>query len=232
MVRSEAEIAQALDVLAAPQVVDCVECGAPIVLTRWARLYCSERCRQILKFVHYGRAVVADGRIERDPTIEKALQMRLAHILAGGYHERRRRVPLAMRASIFERDGGKCVLCGAAATQVDHIAGDANTPENLRAACGACNLGLAQARLVPASHKQADVADLLLDRVSTPAPLYPRDDAGIWAATSTRLLAERRVQVRAHLAVAKLLQKAAASVRVVEVDPEMGNIPRGVRNLE
>jgi hypothetical protein len=134
--------------------------------------------------------------------------MRVAHILAGGYHEVQRRVPPALRAQIFERDGGRCVLCGAPATQIDHIAGDATTPENLRAACGACNLGLAQAHLVPASPKKAAVADHLLERIFAPAPLFPRDDETAWPVTNVRLMAGRRDRLRAHLAVRKLLERA------------------------
>lgn len=208
---SNAKLAQALDDLASPPIVDCVECGTAIVLTNRAKLYCSDVCHQTLKVIHYGRGVVADGRIERDPTIAEAIQMRIAQILGGGYHEVLRRVPPALRAQIFERDGGRCALCGAPATQIDHIAGDANTPENLRAACGACNLGMAQEHLVPASPKKAAVADLLLDRIFAPAPLFPRDDETAWLATNVRLMSERRDRLRAHVAVRKLMERAVRS---------------------
>jgi ferredoxin len=208
---SEAEIARALDALAAPQVVDCIECGAEMVLERYARLYCSELCRQALKLIHYGRAVVADGRIQRDPAIEEAIQMRIAQILGGGYDERIRRVTPALRAQVFERDGGKCVLCGAPATQIDHIAGDANTLENLRSACGLCNLGMAQARLVPACPSQAATAERLVERIFAPVPLFLRDDETAWAATYSRLMTERRARLRDHNAVMRLLGRAKAA---------------------
>jgi hypothetical protein len=206
---SEDKIAQALDDLASPQVVSCVECGAAIVLTTRAKLYCSDVCHQTLKLIHYGRAVVADGRIKRDPTIAEAIQMRIAQILGGGYHEGLRRVPPALRAEIFERDGGMCVLCGAPATQIDHIAGDANAPQNLRAACGGCNLGLAQAHLVPAPPKKAAVAEQLVERIFAPAPLFPCDDEATWPATYSRLMAERRARLRAHVVVKTLLKREA-----------------------
>lgn len=209
MAFSDADLARALDELSSPPIVDCVECGTEIVLTNRAKLYCSDVCHQTLKLVHYGRGVVADGRIERDPTIEEALQMRIAHILAGGYHEVLRRVPPALRAQIFERDGGRCFLCGAPATQIDHIAGDANTPENLRAACGACNLGMAQGHLVPTPPSEGAVADHLLARIFASTPHFPRDDHTAWAAMNSRLMAERRAQVRTHLAVQRLMQRAA-----------------------
>lgn len=208
---SAAAVAQALDELAKPPIVECVECGADIVLTNRARLYCSEVCRQTLKLIHYGRSVEADGRIERDPTIAEALQMRIAQILGGGYHERARQVPSALRAQIFERDHGRCALCGARATQIDHIAGDANTLENLRAACGECNLGLAQRRLVPAPPDKSALADELLERIFAVTPVFPRDDQTAWTTLNVGLIAERRGRLRAHIAVQKLLARAATA---------------------
>jgi hypothetical protein len=59
---SDGKLAPALDDLVSAVVVDCVECGAAIVLANRARLYCSNVCYQTLKLIHYGRAVVADGR--------------------------------------------------------------------------------------------------------------------------------------------------------------------------
>ncbi len=206
----DAKLAKALDDLAKPPVVDCVECGDPIVLTNRARLYCSEVCHQTLKLIHYGRGVVADGRIV-DPLVEDAIGMRIAHILAGGYHEQARRVPPATRAQIFERDGGRCVLCGEPATQIDHAAGDANTPENLRAVCGSCNLAMAQEHLVPASPEKARLARRLIERIFASAPLFPRDDETAWPATSRRLMAERRDRLSAHRGVRKLMERAAAT---------------------
>jgi hypothetical protein len=38
------------------------------VLTNRAKLHCSDVRHQTLKLIHYGSVVVADGRIERDPT--------------------------------------------------------------------------------------------------------------------------------------------------------------------
>ena len=201
---SEALLAKAIGSLASPQVVHCIECGAPIVLKGRAKRYCSRVCRQKLKLVHYGRGAVAEGRYEQDPTIEDAIQMRMAQALGGGYHEVERRVPPALRAQILERDGGKCVRCGAPATQIVHIAGDANTYENLRAVCGPCYLGMAQERLIPAPPEDVDVVIQFLDRIFDTAPRFPRDDITSWPATYARLVDERRGLLRAHLAAAKL----------------------------
>jgi 5-methylcytosine-specific restriction endonuclease McrA len=41
-----------------------------------------------------------------------------------------------LRARVLERDGHRCVICGALANQVDHIApGDDHSMHNLRALC-------------------------------------------------------------------------------------------------
>lgn len=45
-----------------------------------------------------------------------------------------------LRTAILERDGGLCVLCGAAATDIDHIGPpDDHHPTNLRALCRRCH---------------------------------------------------------------------------------------------
>ena len=69
---------------------------------------------------------------------------------------------------------------------------------------------MAQAHLVPASPKKAAVAEHLVERIFAPAPLFPRDDEAAWPATYARLMAEHRVRLRTHLAVKKLLVRAAA----------------------
>ena len=202
------KVAKLIDEMTKPLFVDCIECGAAIGLTNRAKLYCSDACHQTLKVIHYGRSAKADGRYDLDPTIEDAIRMRIAHILAGGYHEYARRIPPALRTLIFERDGGKCVMCGALATQIDHIAGDSSRPDNLRAACGACNFGLAEQRMVRATPKQSAIIDQLLERIFAPKPLYERDDEKAWPATCERLMAERRTQVRTRLVIRNLLEKA------------------------
>jgi hypothetical protein len=53
-------------------------------------------------------------------------------------------VPVEMRRSVFERDGGRCVECGGSFDlQYDHVIpfslGGATTVENLQLMCGDCN---------------------------------------------------------------------------------------------
>jgi hypothetical protein len=148
---------------------------------------------------------VADGRFESDPTIEEALRMRVAQILAGGYDEKARRVSPALWERIMERDGRRCVICGEPATQIHHIAGSDSAEGNLRATCATCNPRLAQAQLVPAPPDKAAQADLIIDRMFSPTPVFERDDVTAWPARLSALLSERRRLVHDHLAGQKLL---------------------------
>lgn len=53
----------------------------------------------------------------------------------------------ALRARVLERDGGRCVVCGGPANQVDHV--DPSGPHelwNLRALCRTCHMRRTQAQ--------------------------------------------------------------------------------------
>lgn len=59
----------------------------------------------------------------------------------------RETIPPSVRAEIYERDGGRCVYCGAETGQrfhIDHVFplahGGNNDPDNLALACPPCNL--------------------------------------------------------------------------------------------
>lgn len=206
---SEADLSAALDRLLAEPVAACVECGSPITMTHRARLYCSDACRQTLKAVHYGRGAVADGRID-DPLVWDAIGMRIAQILSGGYNEKARRNSPGLRREIFERDGGRCVLCGADATEIDHIRGDDTSLENMRAVCGPCNMGLAREHFVPATGEQLAQAQRIRDRVFAPTPLFERDDSGAWDTFARALMAQRRAMVKDHVNARRALDCMAA----------------------
>ena len=62
------ETSPSLDDLASPVLLNCVECGASIILTNRATLRRSDVRHQTLKLIHHGSVGVADGRIERDPS--------------------------------------------------------------------------------------------------------------------------------------------------------------------
>jgi hypothetical protein len=203
----DARVAAAVDDLLRPVVVECVECGAPIDLSGRARLYCSPACRQTLKLVRYARATLADGRAQADPKIEDAWRMRLAHILAGGYHEAERRVPAAMRERVFERDDHKCVICGDPATEIDHIAGDANAMDNLRSTCGTCNFKMAEEQFVPVTGAAAARGTEILKRMLAPEPTHPRDDPQAGPGQAVTELANRRRLLAEHVAAVAFAER-------------------------
>lgn len=102
------------------------------------KLFCSDSCKVAAKFVRYYRACQADGRIKR-PDVQEALDIRLAHILGGGYDERSRRLAISERTAIFARDKSLCQICGQPGTQIDHISGSSNDPQNLQVICDPCH---------------------------------------------------------------------------------------------
>lgn len=69
-------------------------------------LFCSELCSQTASTIRYWRRVVRDGRIDQTD-VQEAIRTRVAHLLAGGYHEAARRLSPSIR------DHG--AVCGAAA---------------------------------------------------------------------------------------------------------------------
>lgn len=171
--------------------VPCVECGVPVRLTNRPTLYCSDLCRQTLKLVHWARKAINEETLNL-PDMQEAFQMKVAHILAGGYSDRARRLPAEVRQAVFQRSGGWCQLCGMPADQIDHIAGDSSNLANLRALCRDCNMAEAQKRFVPVGRKHRGEADRILDRVFAPTPLNERDDESKWSEAYRRLQSERR----------------------------------------
>ncbi len=203
----DARVASAVADFLRPLAVECIECGAPIELSDRAKLYCSPACRQIVKLVRYARAALADGRAVADPKVEDAWRMRLAHILSGGYHETERRVPAATRELVFARDGHRCVICGSPATEIDHIAGDANTPDNLRSTCGTCNFRMAEEQFVPVRGAEAERGNLILERMFAAAPVHRRDDPEGGRSEAMAVMAHRRQILAEHIAAVAFAER-------------------------
>jgi 5-methylcytosine-specific restriction endonuclease McrA len=172
-----------------------IECGNSIQLAGYPRLYCSDKCRQVLKLIHYGRRVFRDGRIE-DPLVLEAIQMRIAHILGGGYHETERRLPPQIREAVLACDHGVCQICGQSATDIDHIAGDSADLDNLRALCRACNMAEAEAGFEPAAPEMVREVDQLMARIEADEPLFDRDREQGWNARYRQMTAEQRARMR------------------------------------
>ncbi len=148
----------------------CMNCDKTIPE---AVLFCSPLCREEAKFVRYYRACIQDGRIEQ-PDIHEALQIRLAHILAGGYRADLRQLSDALRKAVIDRDHGRCRRCGAAANQIDHVDGDSHDLDNLQLLCVRCHNEKTKAHLVPISPdthpEESAKADAMLCRVFSSRP--------------------------------------------------------------
>ena len=170
----------------------CVNCSGPDVTVK-SPLFCSERCMQAASLVRYVRRCKRDGRDQR-ADVQEAIQMRMAHILGGGYPVEERAVPPQIRAEIFQRARNRCELCGRALdmhgtggdldaqAQIHHVAGSSSDPGNLRAVCRRCNMADSQSKFRPTlpGSPEAVLAKELEARWSSPTPLRPCDDEERW----------------------------------------------------
>jgi 5-methylcytosine-specific restriction endonuclease McrA len=155
-------------------------------------LFCSELCSQTASTIRYWRRVVRDGRIDQ-PDVREAVRTRVAHLLAGGYHEAARRLSPAVRARVWERDGGRCVRCGQPGAEIDHIADDSPDLGNLQLLCADCHRAKTAARMRPASQEQAAaVAALYAERVRPDVPALLCDDEQRWQQDWAALKKARR----------------------------------------
>ena len=85
-----------------PVETTCVSCARGYAATRYPYLYCSEACKQTAHLVRWTRRKIAENTFERDD-IRVAYEVKLGHILAGGYPEKARRVPAETRALVLDR---------------------------------------------------------------------------------------------------------------------------------
>ena len=100
--------------------------------------------------------------------------------LGGGYPAKERALSPAQREAIFVRDNRICRICGAAATDIDHIAGSSSDPENLQALCKSCNMAKAEANFRPATAKEAAESDAIWVRIRAEQPGRLCDDEKRW----------------------------------------------------
>lgn len=95
----------------------CPNCGAEVQNKRSP--YCSEHCKETAAFVRQFRAAVNDGSI-LEPEKQAVMGQRLWAVTVGGYPLRQALVPPKVVAKVIEREGGRCQVCGAPATEIDH----------------------------------------------------------------------------------------------------------------
>ena len=177
----------------------CANCGVSLPSSILG-LYCSQLCSQTAEWVRYARRVMRDGRVN-DDEVRYALRVRLAHILAGGYAKDERRLDPEVRRAVVARDNGRCRLCGAEGTEIDHIAGDSWDLANLRLLCHACHRSKHEEMLVPSPPEKVLEARALWSRVEVTPPRRLCDDESSWEREHRRLRSERRQRLSRPLCV-------------------------------
>ncbi len=172
----------------------CQNCDKelPQVIIERGILFCSEKCQQIAKTVRYGRSTTRDGRYESDTTVREALDIRIVMILGGGYPETARRLTPEQREAIFVRDGRVCQLCGAPATEIDHIKGSSSSPENLQAVCRVCNMAKAKASPRLATPEEQAEVYTIFDRIRAVQPTRICDDERRWDKVWRKISADQK----------------------------------------
>jgi len=162
---------------------------------RQGKLYCSKLCGDTAITVRYARRTIADGRYN-DSLVKMAIDVRIAAILSGGYPTQERKISPEVRAAIFERDNHLCKVCGAPATEIDHIKGSSSDPINLQAICKPCNMSKAMATSKPATPEQRAIADAIRDRINAEKPIRICDDEKDWDTQWRKIASERRLSAQ------------------------------------
>jgi len=175
----------------------CFNCGGKLTVTKQPKLFCSEKCQQEAKFIRYYRSCKNDGRINQSD-VREALQIRIAHILSGGYKERVRRLPLSIRLAVYRRDSRICQKCGESGKDIDHINGDSDDLENLQVLCRNChnektksNFKEVTPEVEGYTEKKANIENLH-SRTESEKPQRICDDEKNWNANQKIILAELR----------------------------------------
>jgi hypothetical protein len=176
----------------------CQNCDAPLTLEQalHGTLFCGEKCKQTASTVRYGRATLRDDRYERDPLVRQAIDIRIAMILGGSYPGKARFLSHEQREAIFTRDGRRCRLCGAPATDIDHIAGSSSAPENLQALCKPCNMAKARANFRSATPEEAAEGNAIWARIRATRPVRLCDNEKQWDELRKEIAAEQRKRAR------------------------------------
>lgn len=172
----------------------CYNCGK---LMRKPRLYCSELCKQEAKAIRYARGCKKDGRIKK-ADVKEAIEIRLAHILSGGYSSKERYLSPWVRAKVIMRDDGLCQICRKPGNEIDHIDGSSSNLNNLQLLCRACHIKktkLHMKELTPESEgyeeKNQKIIEIM-NRIESKVPLKICDDEGNWKNLWKELYLERK----------------------------------------
>ncbi len=173
----------------------CLNCDVELTLSLPpGSLFCSEICRSRADTVRYGRRIFRDGRIS-DPLVADAFTIKMAFAVTdGGYPAAQRELKPEIRATVIERDGGKCVFCGNPGTEIDHILTGSPELDNLQLLCHDCHMRKSQENLRPIeAGSQAELVwQEIMARIHAPEPLRVCDDEIGWATTWRELAKARR----------------------------------------
>ena len=134
-----------------------------------------------------------------DEEVRYAISIRLAHILGGGYAKDQRRLSPEVRAAVIDRDGGRCRLCGAEGTEIDHIESSSPDLANLQLLCRACHRSKTEQMLEPAPPEARLARAGLWSRVEASQPLRLCDDQKAWPEVWHRLKSERQSRLKINL---------------------------------
>jgi 5-methylcytosine-specific restriction endonuclease McrA len=175
----------------------CINCDGTMTVTKQPKLFCSDLCQQEAKFIRYYRSCSNDGRINQ-LDVQMALQIRMAHILSGGYKASERAIPLLVRNAIYKRDNKTCRLCERLGTDIDHINGSSFEMNNLQVLCKDCHSKKTKSNfreLTPEvdnyDEKKAKIKSLHL-RAESETPQKICDDEINWNTNQKIILAEMR----------------------------------------
>ncbi len=164
----------------APAGVTCENCGQVFQPPdRRRRLYCQPLCKDTASLVRYARRRQAEHGPVLPPNIHDATAMRMAHVLAGGYPEHKRRLTPEVRRAVKERGQHLCKLCRGPGEQIDHVDGDSNDLPNLRLLCADCHDGVTSQRIrpLPDGHPTRLARAAIMLRIAAAEPLLPCDGA-------------------------------------------------------
>jgi len=185
-------VAQADQASAGP--ILCLNCDG--ILDK-PKLFCCDLCTDEASLVRYIRRCRQDGR-DKKPDVREAIQIQMAHILAGGYPERERELSKSVRLQVITRDDGRCRLCGKPGTEIDHISGSSGDLDNLQLLCRKCHIGKTKASMKPLTPENKrfdeymDKIACLMDRSHAKEPRRVCDNPQRWPTEWKTILNERR----------------------------------------
>jgi 5-methylcytosine-specific restriction endonuclease McrA len=175
----------------------CLHCDAAMPLHLHSKFYCSIACEQEAELIRYVRRCTTDGRIEQSD-VQLAIQIRLAHIMAGGYDKNARRISTFDRMEVYERAKGKCAGCGKPGHEIDHIEGPSCDLSNLQLLCDACHNAKTQLNIHPVSPESPEYKHIeakhqtFWEFVNAPSPTRSCHDEKNWSMLWRSIQRERQ----------------------------------------